>query len=199
MTALYNALVAVVQTTFTANTTNGSATLASPSSLAGLFVGLPVFGVGIPRGAVILTLTPSLTLTLPATANGTGISLTTGFLTSSRRFQFWTQVSAQPALFLKDWDEETEWPSTTLSIRTVKAEVWIYSKAGENVDLAPVIALNNLLDAIESVFAPDLAGTNRFTLGGLVHWCRLNGRVEKMPGDASGQAVAVAEVEIIIP
>jgi hypothetical protein len=198
MTALFSALIASVKTSFTADTAANSVTLGAPSTSAGLFVGLPVFGAGIPRGAVIATLSP-LTLSLAATADGTAIALTTGFLTFSRRFKFWTEVQAQPALFLRDGDEELHYPNTSLQIQTMKAEIWIYSNAGENPDLAPVIALNNLLDAVQSTFAPDNRQTNTFTLGGLVNWCRMIGKVEKDPGDADGQAIAVAEVEIIVP
>lgn len=197
MTALFNALVASVQTSFTANTTLNSATLAAPSTTNNLFVGLPVSGAGIPTGAVIATLSP-LTLTLPAAANGTAIAMTTGFLTFSRRFQFWDQVTEQPALFLRDADEELSYPNTVLQEQIMKAEIWIYSNAGQNPDLAPAAALNNLLDAVQAAFAPD-SPTRQFTLGGLVAWCRMVGKIEKSPGDLDGQAIAVADVEIIVP
>jgi hypothetical protein len=199
MTALFNALLATVKTSFTADTTSGSNVLASPSTAAGLFIGLPVFGVGIPRGAVIDTLTP-LALSQPATADGTAVAFTTGFLTFSRRFKFWTDVSAQPALFLRGGDEELEYRNNIqLQQQTMKSEVWIYSKAGENPDLAPEIALNNLLDAVQSAFLPDNSMTHQFTLGGLVSWCRMIGRIEKSPGDLDNQAIAVADVEILVP
>jgi hypothetical protein len=198
MTALLNALTTSVQTNFTANTNVNSVTLDRPSTMAGLFVGLPVFGAGVPRGAVIQTLSP-LTISLPATANGGSVALTTGFLTFSRRFQFWNQVSAQPALFLRDGDEDQQYLNIILSRQTMKAEVWIYSKAGENPDIAPVTALNNLLDAVDAAFSPDDPQTGRFTLGGLVEWCRREGKVLKDPGDASGQAIAVADIEITVP
>jgi hypothetical protein len=199
MTALFDTLVASVRTSFTADTLATSTTLGSPSSLAGLFMGLPVVGIGIPRGAVIATLDPALTLSLPATADGTAVAFTTGFLTFSRRFKFWTEVSAQPALFLRGGDEDLQYRNIVLQEQTMKAEVWIYSKAGANPDLAPEIALNNLLDAVQSAFAPDNRMTNTFTLGGLVNWCRMAGRIEKIPGDLDDQAIAVAEVEIIVP
>ena len=197
MTALFNALTASVQTNFTASTTLNSLTLDRPSTTTGLFVGLPVFGPGIPRGAVIQNLSP-LTMSLPATAGGS-ISVTTGFLTFSRRFKFWGDVTAQPALFLRDGDEELEYHNITLQAQTIKCEVWIYSKAGDNPDIAPVSALNNLLDAVQNAFSPDDPMSGRFTLGGLVHWCRLAGKIQKDPGDASGQAIAVADIEIIVP
>jgi hypothetical protein len=198
MTALFNTLIASVQTNFTANTNLNSVTLGNPSITAGLFAGLPVFGPGIPRGAVIQTLAP-LTISLPATAAAGPVPLTTGFLTFSRRFQFWTQVSAQPALFLRDGDEDQQYSEIILPRQTLRAEVWIYSKAGENPDIVPVTALNNLLDAVDAAFAPDDPQTGRFTLGGLVEWCRREGKIIKDPGDAGGQAIAVADVEITVP
>jgi hypothetical protein len=198
MTALFNTLVASVQTSFTANTATSSAILSAPSTSAGLFLGLPVFGAGIPRGAVIASLAP-LTLSLSATANGTAAPMTTGFLIFSRRFKFWTDVKEQPALFLRDADEDITYRNTSLQMQVMKAEIWIYSNAGQNPDLAPAAALNNLLDAVQAAFAPDNRMTNTFTLGGLVDWCRLSGKIDKDPGDASGQAIAVADVEIIVP
>lgn len=197
MTALLSALTASVQKSFTADTAANSKTLSNPST-TGLFVGLPVFGANIPRGAVIESLSP-LTLSLAATSNVHAQAMTTGFLTFSRRFRMWQDVTAQPALFIRDGDEDLEYADSILQVQTIRAEVWIYSKAGENPDLAPVTALNNLLDAVQTAFAPDDMTRQRFTLGGLVHWCRLAGKVEKDPGDLSGQAIAVADVEIIVP
>jgi hypothetical protein len=199
MTALLNTLVAALQTSFTANTTQGSTTLAAPSTTNGLFIGLPVFGVGIPRGAVITQITPTLTLDQPATANGNAVALTTGFMTFSRRFKFWGDVTEQPALFLRDGDEELTYPQTQLQEQIIKAEVWIYSRAGANPDIAPIVGLNNLLDAVQSALQPDNPAEYMFTLGGLVFWCRMIGKVQKDPGDLDGQAIAVAEVEIIVP
>lgn len=197
MTALFNTLVASVQMSFTANTTRGDPTLFNPSP-AGLFAGLPVFGDGIPRGAIIQTLSP-LTLSLPATANGSNVTCTTGFQTFGRRLKFAKDVSAQPALFLRDSGEQLEYHEIILQQQTLRAEAWIYSNAGENPDLAPSIALNNLLDCVQGAFSPDDPMSGRFTLGGLVHWCRLAGNIDKDPGDLNGQAIAVADIEIIVP
>jgi len=61
--------------------THGTITVDNLSTTAGLSVGLPVFGTGIPAGASIETLNTSgssLTLTSAATATATGVSLTTG-------------------------------------------------------------------------------------------------------------------------
>lgn len=198
MTALFNKLVASVKTSFTADTSAGSAVLSNPSTTIGLFVGLPVVGGSIPRGTVIDSLSP-LTLSQPAAVNALAVPLTTGFLTFSRRLKPWGGVTAQPALFLRDPEEELEYPNTVMQIQTIRAEVWIYSQAGQNPDIAPITGLNNLLDAAQAAMAPDNPMTNQFTLGGLVSWCRMVGKIDKSPGDLDGQAIAVADVEIIVP
>ena len=200
MNALLAALAADLQQTFTATATTGSAVLTNPSSIAGLQVGLPVFGPNVQRGATITSLSP-LTLSLPALGNYIGATYASGFQTISRRFKFWTDCAAQPALFLRDSDEELDYPQgqAVLQMQTMKAELWIYSAAGENPDAAPATALNNLLDAVQSVFAPDDPSSGRFTLGGLVFWCRLERRIQQSPGDIDPPAIAVVDVEITVP
>lgn len=196
MTALYGALTAAVVTDFTADTRAGSTSLLNPSTTAGLFLGLPVFGAGILRGATIASLSP-LTLSEPAAANALQTPLTTGFLTTGRRVKFSRDVP-QPALFLRDGDEEIEYQGL-MEVLTLKAEVWICSNAGEDPDVAPIVLINNCLDAVRDALAPDDPARQRFTLGGLVHWCRVVGKVEKDPGDLDGQAIAVADIEITVP
>jgi hypothetical protein len=200
MTALYNALVAGLKLSFTANTASGSAVLGSPSSIAGLFIGMPVFGVGIPRKTFILTLTPTLTLTEEATANATAVQLYAGVRTVGRRFIFLNKVPEQPAMFLRKGNERLEYAETSLQMQTMRAEVWLASNFGKDPEFVPETPLNNLLDAMQyGVFAPDNPQTNTFTLGGLVYWCRISGEIEVIPGDLDGQAVAIADVEIIVP
>lgn len=197
MTALFAALTSALETNFTANTTANNVQLSNVSSSNGLFIGLPVFGGTIPRGSYITNLSP-LTLSLPPTANGTGIEFSTGFLTTGRRLKMWDEVALQPALFLHEGDEDNEYHNIILQKATWKSEIFIYSKGGEDPTTAPVILLNNLLDAVQSVFNPDDPARNVYTIGGLVNWCRL-GKILKEPGDLDGQAVAVMDVEIIVP
>jgi len=200
MSTLFATLVDSVQTVFAADTQSGSAQLANPTATAGLFLGLPVFGAGIPRGAVIASLSP-LTLSLPASANALQVPMKTGFVTTSRRLKHWDQVAAQPALFLRGITEEAQYPQGqgALQLLSIGAEIWIYTNAGQNPDAVPETALNNLIDAIQAAVAPDDPTQQRFTLGGLVFWCRIAGRIEKEPGDAAGQAVAMIPVEILVP
>lgn len=197
MAALLNALSASVRTTFAADTQANSGVLSNPTTTSGLFVGLPVFGGSIPRGAVISSLSP-LTVSLPATANARQAHLATGFQTIGRRVIPWQQVSAQPALFLRSIEEELDYPGTVLQRMTMKAEIFIYSNAGSDPDVVPETALNNLLDAVQNAFAPD-SPMQMYTLGGLVEWCRITGKIVKDTGDLDGQASAVVEVDITVP
>jgi hypothetical protein len=198
MTALFNVLVGSVATNFTADTSANDPILANPSTSKGLFLGLPVVGGSIPRGSVITSLSP-LTLSLAPTAAATAAPMTTGFLTTGRRLIPWNQVTSQPALFLRDGDEELQYNEIVMQQQDIEAEIWIYSNAGQDPNAVPVTALNNLIDAIQCALRPDAPGTNRFTLGGLVHWCRLEGRLIKDPGDTSGQAIALVPVVITVP
>jgi hypothetical protein len=198
MSTLFNVLVASVVTSLSADTGAGSIILGNPSTTKGLFVGLPVFGGSVPRGSVIQSLSP-LTISLAPTVNAKAVSLTTGFLTTGRRVIPWEQVAAQPALFLRSGDEDLAYHNIILQAQTIAAEVWIYSKAGEDPDAVPETALNNLLDAVQAAFTPDDPQSGRFTLGGLVEWCRLEGKVQKEPGDVGGQAIAAVDVLITVP
>ena len=41
--------------------------------------------------------------------------------------------------------------------------------------------------------------TQRFTLGGLVQWARIEGRVFKDPGDLTGLGLAIVPMSILVP
>lgn len=198
MNALFTALTAALQIRFSADTQVNSPVLNNPTTTAGMLVGMPVFGAGIPSGAVIQLLSP-LTLSLPAEANALQVSMNAGVQTVGRRLIPWGKVKAQPALFLRDGDEHLDYSNIVLQRQTMFAEIWLYSNAGEDPDAVPAVMLNVLLEAVQSAFAPDQPMMQMFTLGGLVEWCRLAGKVEKEPGDLDGQAIAVAEVEITVP
>jgi hypothetical protein len=198
LSTLFATLVGSIATEFTAGTLANSPVLQNPSSTEDLFLGLPVVGGSIPRGAIVASLSP-LTLSLAPTANAASVSLSSGFLTTGRRLLKWTDVSSQPALFLRSEDEESEWPQGPLQTLTLRAEAYIYSNAGANPDVVPETMLNNLLDAIDAAMAPDNAQSRLFTLGGLVAWCRIVGRIEKDTGDLDGQAMARVPIEILVP
>ena len=63
---------------FTANTTNGSATLTSVSSTVGLYIGMLLGGTGIQSGTIISSINvgaATVTMSAVATANGTAVAI----------------------------------------------------------------------------------------------------------------------------
>ena len=195
MTALFNQLVNSIVTPFTADIEAGQVTLVNPSVSAGLFLGLPVFGQGIPRGAVIAGLSP-LTISEPATANAVGVQMTTGFVTTTRRGKFTADVP-QPALWLRGKEEELEYQGL-MQAQTIRAEYIVSTDVGQDPDAIPETALNNFLDALQAALEPD-SMTGQFTLGGLVGWCRMVGKIEKSTGDLGTIGIVVGDIEIIVP
>ena len=198
LSALFWRLVAALQISFTADTTANDPVLANVSTTSGLFVGLPVTGGTIPAGSVISVVSP-LTLSIAPTGDATAVAMNTGFAATGRRVVMWNDQKEQPALFLRPGKRNrTDYDGIVLSQRTLEAELWVYTNAGQDPDAVPSIALDNILDALESVFAPDDPQTNRFTIGGLVHWCQW-GEETLEPGDIDGQAIAVVDITIIVP
>lgn len=120
------------------------------------------------------------------------------YKTIGRRLELWTKVAEQPALFLRHVGDSYPPRPTGLPPKTeMDCEAWIYSKAGANKDIAPETALNALLDGLETALLPDPFPTQ--TLGGLVHHCWIEGRVEIHPGDLDAQAIAVVPIRILVP
>lgn len=203
MAALFSHLVAAAQIQFSADATANDATLTSVSSFEGLFEGLPVFGDGVQDGAVIQSLDQqagTITLSEPLTQAGSAVSFTTGFLTTGRRVKHWNQVAAQPALFLRRvavTDEEHH--ENNFIVTTLDCEAWIYCNAGKDPDAAPDAALTCLERMVRQSFKPDSSyGDERFTLGGLVFWCRFAGRSDISPGDQGPQAIARMPIRVTL-
>ena len=208
--AIFDALLAKVTgapcvVAFTADVASGSAALANVSDTTNLVAGMPVWGPGVRDGAVLATVTPDVTMSLPASATHVQASLTQGFRTSGRRRKHWQEVAAQPALYVVAVAER--WPGRATGIPAavvIEAEIWIYSDAGKNPDVVPDTVLNALIGAVETALAPTpvftgIAVQNAQTLGGLVEHCWIEGDLEKAPGDLEGQALAVIPVLLLVP
>jgi len=85
-------------------------------------------------------------------------------------------------------------------VTTLECEGWIYCNAGQNPDLAPDTGLTALERMVRQSFAPDGDyGDPKFTLGGLVYWCRIEGRTDSSPGDLDPQALAKLPIRITLP
>ena len=202
MSALFASLEAAATLEFSALSMAGSPLLQRVSDLDGLFAGLPVFGPGLAKGATIAELDPdagTVTLSAPSTSPCSG-TFKTGFLTTGRRVQHWNQVAAQPALFLRRLGTTDEYQDGLFSQTTLECEAWIYSKAGADPDVTPDAALSALDQLVRQSFRPDADyGDPRFTLGGLVYWCRIEGRSDYSPGDQGGQGISRLPIRITLP
>lgn len=184
---------------FTADA-SGSAVLTGVSSFTNLFPGLPVFGPGVPDGTLVEALdagagTLTLTAAVPAVTGG---AFTAGFLSWRRRLAHWGQVTSQPAGFVRrigtsdDYDSLSVWSKTTL-----RCEIWIYYNAGADTDVIPDDGLAWLEQLVRAALGPD--DDERFTLGGLVFWCRIQGDGDSAPGDQGGQAISRIPLLITLP
>ncbi|CAN5577017.1 hypothetical protein BH10PSE14_BH10PSE14_06740 [soil metagenome] len=203
MAALFAHIVGAVTVAFTANIVAGDVVLRNVSNFTGLFAGLPVFCDGIERGTAIAALSPgaaTVTLSLPPATAGTAATVTTGFLTTGRRVPHWNQVSDQPAFFLRRTGVTVQNDDNFMPIITIECEAWIYCNAGQDPTVAPDQVLTPLERMIRDSFVPDASyGDERFTLGGLVHWCRFEGRADISPGDQGPQAIARLPIRITLP
>lgn len=109
------------------------------------------------------------------------------FVTTGRRVKHWTQVSEQPAFFLRRIGTLDEF-NGEMPITTMECEAWIYCNAGAALDVAPDTQLTLLEQEVRSALAPDY--DTRFTLNGLVYWCRIQGKSDTSPGDQGPQAIS---------
>lgn len=202
LSALFTHLQAAVAFSFTGTLTQGSATVTGVTVPAGLVKGLPVTGTGVPDQAYIAGFNAganTITLSDVATAPGTGVTLQTGFAYASRRVKMWQECDVQPALFLRHIGTHDEYLHNGLLQRTtLKAEVWLYSKAGQNPNAAADITLNALSIAIRASFAAD-DPSGLYTIGGLCSWCRIEGESAYDPGDLDDQSKALIPILISLP
>ena len=58
--------------------------------------------------------------------------------------------------------------------------------------------LNALFKLVDQAFAPD-SPNGKFTLGGLVEHCWIEGNTDQDPGIVSQQAAAIVPVKILVP
>jgi hypothetical protein len=121
------------------------------------------------------------------------------FQTTGRRLIYWTDCDAQPALFVRHMKDHYDRGPTRLPARvTVECEVWIYARTGEDPQVTPDVALNDLVDLVEQQLRP-AANREAQTLGGLVTHAWIAGTIEYEPGDIFAQGIAILPVMILVP
>jgi len=118
-----------------------------------------------------------------------------GLVTSGRILKHWTEVSAaeQPAAFLSKLSE-TITPSNPQG-GPVKAlrhyEIVLYTYSADP-GIPPATPMNAALDFLEAAFS----AVNPNTLGGLVRWAVLSGKIETDEGKLGPQSVAIVPLEV---
>jgi hypothetical protein len=134
---------------------------------------------------------------------GSPINTQTTWLTTGRRLKLWGDVQgdSQPAAFLVEHEEHDEYRNLGLDRRRLNARVWCYARTDDPTIVGGTL-LNTMLEAFDAKFG--MEGVNDWsrnanTLGGLVYFCRLEGRVFKDPGDIDNQAVLIVPLIVELP
>lgn len=122
------------------------------------------------------------------------------FQTRSRRLMHFDKVDAnmQPAFFQTEHAE-----TTTVTRGNPWKQVWgaswvIYLASGKDSSAIPADDVNDLIDALEALLPQDEV-SGRFTLGGLVYDCYIEGETIKIPGDIDDQGMIVIPLKLLIP
>lgn len=122
-----------------------------------------------------------------------------GNLTVSAKLRLWADVPVdqQPAAFLVTHRELDEYRGLGLLRRRLELGVWCYSRSdntpgGEQLD--------TMMQAFEQAFCTiDNPSSGSNTLGGLVYFCRIEGKVFKDPGDLDNQTLLIVPLVIEMP
>ncbi len=135
-------------------------------------------------------------MTFSAPVNGT-----TTWATTSQRLALWADVApeAQPYAALVTHREVDEYRGLGLLRRRLELQVWCYCRE----DATGAIGQSDL-DVLMQAFERtcnviDNTSTGCNTLGGLVYWCRIEGRVFKLPGDLDNQAMLIVPIVVEMP
>jgi hypothetical protein len=129
------------------------------------------------------------------TANGVALK------TSGRRLRDPENVPGtdRPALFLVEHLDN--WDRTGINLpakRTMTVWAIIYTDIGADENAIPMTQINYFIEAIEAALAPDAPSLNRFTLGGLVFNCMIEGGGIRAAGDTTGKSIAAVPISILL-
>ena len=118
---------------------------------------------------------------------------------SSRRVKTFEDLPAQPALCQAETDETVTQVTSLQSITTLGASWLIYHQAGKDDDAIPAQTSNAILTAVKALFVDPTDPAFAQTLGGGVHKCWIDGRIQKFQGDLDGQTLLVVPIKILVP
>lgn len=135
-------------------------------------------------------------ITFPTPVQGT---FTTWVSLPSQKLKLWADVSPdqQPAAFLVTHRETDEYRGLGLLRRRLELGIWVYTRSDNSIGAQD---LDSIMEGFETAFCqPDNFSTNCNTLGGLVYWCRIEGRVFKDPGDIDFQTLLIVPLVVEMP
>ena len=118
---------------------------------------------------------------------------------SSRRVKTFEDLPAQPALCQAETDETMSQVTGLQALTTLGASWLIYHQAGKDDDAVPAQTTNAILTAVRALFVDPDDPDEVQTLGGLVHKCWIDGRIQKFQGDLDGQTLIVVPLKILVP
>lgn len=119
-----------------------------------------------------------------------------GFVTVSRRLRHVNDVldTEMPALFMAQGKETPSYEAGRTPIWYLRCTLYVYIK--DPAGAVPGQLANSLMDAVTAVFTPDNPNVNSFTIGGLVHHCRIDGTIETDEGTLGEQMIAIIPIEM---
>lgn len=122
---------------------------------------------------------------------------TPGLMGASRVWRSWSNVAPaeQPFLMLREVGEDYRW---TLGgkgppIITLIANVIVYARFDDR-DVPSATALNDFLDGLEDNLQSSVYVGIQQSLGGLVRWCRIQGRQTLYMDSMQQQSMTVLEI-----
>jgi hypothetical protein len=118
---------------------------------------------------------------------------------SSRRVKTFEDLPAQPALCQAETEETVAQVTSQQSITTLGASWLIYHQAGKDDASVPAQTTNAILTAVKALFVDPTDPAFAQTLGGAVHKCWIEGRIQKFQGDLDGQTLIVVPIKILVP
>lgn len=119
------------------------------------------------------------------------------FVYSSRRVKLWSDLPGQPALCQAEHDEEIVQTTRLESKTTLNASWLIYQNIGADPTATPTTENNLIMDAVQALFPDDPEMVQ--TLNGMVHYCRISGKIFKDPGDLDDQGLLIVPISILVP
>ena len=123
--------------------------------------------------------------------------------TPSRRLKLWGDVplDQRPALYqFEGVEEDVTWTNLANPKVVLQAKLFVYLNS-KDTSVIGATQMNQVLNAIYGALiptGPDAAARGLQTLGGLVQWARIQGKVFRDPGDLDGDGLAIVPISMLV-